>query len=130
MESKRSHETDPCGLSSTDATLSISISPEISGNSPEKVLPPSDPCPSCSGVRLPNGFLEHAPGCSVSLQNLKNFQIKMAAAQIKSGKQLRNIIKDASPRLRRQVFDLIVPHITYFKPPSYERLMGGPRGRN
>lgn len=130
MESKRSHETDPCGFSSTDATLSISSSPEISGNFPEKVLSPSDPCPSCSGVRLSNGFLEHAPGCSVAVQDLKKFQIRMAAAQIRTGKHLRQILKDANPRLRRQVYDLIVPHITYFKPPSYERLMGGPRGRN
>src|SRR5882672_8639054 len=125
MESKRSQETEAAGFPRSNPTSQISISPEIFPQISDK-----DPCPSCSGTRLSNGFLEHTPGCSVALQNLKNFQIQMAAGQIRSGRQLRTIIQAANPKLRKQVFDLIVPHITYFKPPSYERLMGGPRGRN
>jgi hypothetical protein len=99
MKSKRSQEARPAGFSSLAATVSIPQSPNFSGKNSETFGP-------------------------VSEDRAKLFNIRRLASKIMSIKHLRTIIKSADPKLRKEVFYLITPHITRFKVPSYRQLLG------
>lgn len=72
---------------------------------------------------LPNSHSQKISGEN-SETNAKLFQVRRLASKIMSIKHLRLIIKDTDPKLRKEVFYLITPHITHFQVPSYRQLLG------
>ena len=127
MESKRSQVEGRAGFSRCIAADANSQSPKFSDQNSTDSDTQTEYCNSCF-KHLENGNWYHAEGCSVLKDKVAQLQIRLLASNIRSGAHLRRIVLDAKPHLRRQVYDLIAPHVTRFKPPSYERLLGGPRG--
>jgi hypothetical protein len=86
-----------------------------------------DHCDHCTKVLDGHGNYYHGPGCSVLLNKTKRLQIQLLSANVQSKEQLRKIIMDVQPKMRREVYNLIAPNCTRFIVPSFESIVR-PRG--
>jgi hypothetical protein len=134
MESKRPQEVEPVVFSSHDQAGTDSESPKFSPPCPECLRSPFQHDISCSKIsgknlgkfsgELSELSLTKTHHADSALEDAQRSQIRVLASRIRSVTQLRKIVKAASPKLRRGVYDMIVSHITRFKAPTYRQLLG------
>lgn len=95
----------------------------------EAIAQPLSLCNACEATLDAKGEIQHVSGCSVVRQRMNEFQVKMLASKIVTVRHLRKVIFDASPKMRRQVYDMIAPHIVKFKPLEFDKLIKAGRPR-